>query len=331
MTSPAPGPPRANALAWRRALRWLAVLAVQGAVAYYIVRTILEHQAALRELPYLDGGFLATLAAVSVLYGASLALPGLGWTILMAAFSHHPVAWRHGLWVFGQTLTAKYLPGNVFQFVGRHWLGMRLGWSQAGIGLATLLETLTVVSASALLSLIASLWMELPPLGSLPAWAYLPLGVGGLALPFVFLRGWNLAPVRRLRSRWSPEARPLPERTLLLSLSAYLLFLLASAAMLWALAAQLSGRVELRDVQLCLAAYGVIYFLGFVLPGAPGGLGVREALIILMLGPALGEGVAAAAAMAFRLATVCGEVLVFLVTLRLAPQAASSIRHNATR
>jgi predicted branched-subunit amino acid permease len=69
--------------------------------------------------------------------------------------------------------------------------------------------------------------------------------------------------------------------------------------------------------------------VGFVTPGAPGGVGVREAVFLLLVGPAVTSadpGVTAAVAASIaatvvvgRLQSVVADVIVFVVARALAP------------
>ena len=52
--------------------------------------------------------------------------------------------------------------------------------------------------------------------------------------------------------------------------------------------------------------------LGFLTPGAPAGLGVREAVLVALLTPSAGEPAALTAALAFRAATLGGDLLFYL-------------------
>ena len=61
--------------------------------------------------------------------------------------------------------------------------------------------------------------------------------------------------------------------------------------------------------------YACAWIIGTVTPGAPGGLGVREAILVLLLAPYCGEGVAVAAALFLRIATTLADLLSFLIGL----------------
>ena len=65
-----------------------------------------------------------------------------------------------------------------------------------------------------------------------------------------------------------------------------------------------------RSVAIC-------WLGGFLVVGAPGGLGVREALFLGILGPLVGEAPALVSALTFRVATTLGDVVMSLIGLWL--------------
>jgi hypothetical protein len=297
----------------------MAVLVIQGAVVYYIGRTLVSQAARLMELPLFGAGFLFTLAAVSALYSVPLILAALGWTGLVGGFSNRSVSWRDGLWIYGQTVTAKYLPGNVFHFVGRQLLGMRLGWSQSAIALATLVEAIMLLSAAAGFALLAALWTDVPALFGLPPGIYFTAAAAAAGLPWLLIAAGRFRVTRGILKRLPLGATQIGLRPCLRTFLVLLLFLLTSMVLIWAIVAALSGRLLWADLSAILGCYGFIFLAGYVLPGAPAGLGVREAMLILVLGPVVGVNVATAGALSFRVATVTGEVLFFFATMRLRP------------
>jgi hypothetical protein len=64
-----------------------------------------------------------------------------------------------------------------------------------------------------------------------------------------------------------------------------------------------------------LGSMVVAWTAGFVTPGAPGGLGVRDALLVGMLTPAFGPAVSVGIALAFRIVTTLGDIVAFVVGL----------------
>jgi hypothetical protein len=62
---------------------------------------------------------------------------------------------------------------------------------------------------------------------------------------------------------------------------------------------------------LVIPAYAAAWLAGFALPGAPGGLGVREAAFIMLVEPTLGAVPGLEIAMATRVVTTLGDLLFF--------------------
>jgi uncharacterized membrane protein YbhN (UPF0104 family) len=57
----------------------------------------------------------------------------------------------------------------------------------------------------------------------------------------------------------------------------------------------------------------IAWFLGFVVPGAPGGIGIRESVLVLLLPPVLllSKEVVLAGALIYRVITILGEALTY--------------------
>jgi len=75
---------------------------------------------------------------------------------------------------------------------------------------------------------------------------------------------------------------------------------------------------------LIVGVFAIAWLAGFVVPGAPGGLGVREAILVAGLSPVYGEPTALALTVASRLCFIVGDGLAFVLGLlayRAAPPA----------
>ncbi len=75
-----------------------------------------------------------------------------------------------------------------------------------------------------------------------------------------------------------------------------------------------------HDNWLLVASFALAWVVGFATPGAPAGLGVREGLLLLMLGPVYTPALAGILIIALRLATTLGDVINFVVGLILLPR-----------
>jgi uncharacterized membrane protein YbhN (UPF0104 family) len=234
----------------------------------------------------------------------------IGWRELLLGAGGKPIAFRSVFWVIGRTAIAKYLPGNVFQYVGRQMFGVVLNADQQTIFAATLGEIMIVASVSCLIGLICVPFASLPAVPQLPRLLGLAVMAAGVAAPPLL---WLAAP-RLVKLRPLQLLRPMlrigPVYWARSFLSYGLCLLLGTAIFLAASAYFLDG-LQPRDLATLAAAYSVSYAFGFMLPGAPGGLGVREALIVLLVSGNIDQSSIVTAAIVQRLSSICAEGLCF--------------------
>jgi len=84
-------------------------------------------------------------------------------------------------------------------------------------------------------------------------------------------------------------------------------FFAASAALVAGVAAAMSAAGP-ADLPVIAAAYLVSWIVGFVVPGAPGGIGVREAVFLYLVAGTVAAPTALALALLARLMTTLGDL-----------------------
>ena len=281
--------------------------------AHSLAAVDLEHVLALP----VDG--LAVGLALSILvYTGLLIGVATGFAHLVQATGHRAAA-SEGLIVWGQANLAKYLPGNILHFAGRQVLGARYGWPQGKIAAASLLEIGLFVLLPALIAGVAlATTGDLGHLGH-ASWLGLVVVAAVLGLA-VMLLGRRLAsllpgPLARLIARLE---LPRP-RALLPALLYFLLFFIGMSLLAWWLYGLVAGTAAVADLPLLTGVFLASWLLGFVIPGAPGGIGVREGTFALLGGALLGEADSLViVALLLRLVTLAGEGLLFLLAFGVA-------------
>jgi uncharacterized membrane protein YbhN (UPF0104 family) len=120
---------------------------------------------------------------------------------------------------------------------------------------------------------------------------------------------------------------PLPPRarTLVACAAIYFAFMVASAALLAVLARTLG--IGFDSFAILLAANAASWAAGFIVIGAPGGLGVREVAFVALAGAALGESGALLLIGIFRIVTFLGDTL-FFAAGSFALRSAKAARHG---
>jgi hypothetical protein len=250
------------------------------------------------------------VVAMVPVYAAGLCLAALAWYFLQSSLllGHAPL--RSLFSVYATTQFAKYLPGNVGHFVGRHVLLRRLGLQHVALGLGTLSEAVLLIFAAAVWAAPAA-----PVL-----WPRLDLHIGGLSLLALEITVLALVVggILAVRSRfprlrqWLPLERPsqlIPVLPLQLGLFG-----------LMSLALVVPAHVLAPDpdmLWLIPAAVAASWIAGFVVIGAPAGIGVREVVFLALLHGHLPEDDILLLAAAFRVITFGGDVVLLLVGLAL--------------
>lgn len=269
-----------------------------------------------------DGRRLLTAVALgAAVYGLLTLLPATAWWWLTGIYGRRPRA-GGAIAVWARSQIAKYLPGNVFHYVWRQALGRRLGLRHETLVASHLLEMGSLLAAAALVGAGGAALAR----SSAAAAVSLPLAA---AAALVALLAWPLldAALRRLpatAARMSALPRLAAGETLRLVAPAGLmhgLFLAATGLVLVVLAGLVgaggaaagdagSGSLAVPALRLDgLWLYALAWVAGTLTPGAPGGLGVREAVLTLGLAGALGDARAALVAIALRVVTLLGDLL----------------------
>jgi glycosyltransferase 2 family protein len=290
-----------------RLTRIIGLLVVAASVAYLVA---LARQAA--DLPRLrwDGPSLAGFAASVGLYQVALAGGAVAWTVLLAATGERPRL-RSVLAVQLLSQPAKYLPGNVAQYAGRTVLAARQGHAPANV-----LATLVVETACAVIAGAAFALALLGPAGRSPWGGEALLWRGGAVLLAVAAAGLLAGRLLgRPGFRHLVRLPPAPEGGLI-GLGAWLACIACNwlTFLLLGLCAALLARAFFGAAAPFAEVAGVFaaaWVAGFVTPGAPAGLGVREAVLAAGLRPLYGPDVALALPLLFRMVTVTGDGVAF--------------------
>lgn len=270
--------PEARRAALHRLARWGGGAVLAGSIAFIGER-----------LWRLDPGQLVAsaswplagaLGAATLAFAAADAALARGWAIL--ADPDKALTPRAAGGIYGRGVLLKYLPGSVFQYVSRQLGGANAGLGHARLARASLHEIGLHVAAStsvAALCLVAGQ-------GPLTALA----GAAGLSALLILSR----------RSLW---------RALACQLVAFGAF---------ALAAMLVGAALLPEgirAGHFAALFLLAWLAGFVIPVAPGGLGVREAALLALGGATVPAPALLTAVLALRVASVLGDLLYGLIAL----------------
>jgi hypothetical protein len=294
---------------WFRAAQWLVGLAIIA----FAARSLAANWTALRSqhLDFRIGVGWLVLSAVLVwtMYACLI----VAWRVMLAGWGQRLDGWTAArIWTVSSL--GKYLPGKVWAVAGMALMAQRAGIAPwAATGSAVVLQVLAIGTGAAVAGLTGRRALESAHPG---AGLALLLLIGGAVLG-VGLLLWPPV-LRRLLRLAAPDAEtrgPPAVSGIVVGIVANSVAWLGYGGSLWLLARGLLPELALRP-SLAVAVFTASYLAGFLALFAPGGLGVREGLFILMLQAPLGIGAATALALASRLlltVTELGAAVPFLV------------------
>lgn len=256
------------------------------------------------------GRLLGLCLIAMCVYLVGLGAMGIAWWRVQSAYMQQRPPLRPFFAVYATTQFAKYLPGNVGHFVGRHVLLRRYGVEHAALVMGTLTEAGFLVLA-ALVWAASDLRVLLPRI----AIGITPLEVLAIEVVALFVVIFVLQACRKRNARLAALV-PLHAPTRLFAVLPLHLFLFATMAATLMLPAQ-AFPISADALWMLPAAAATSWIAGFLVIGAPAGIGVREAVFVAVLQGHLPESDILLLAAAFRIATFGGDVLFLLVGLLL--------------
>jgi hypothetical protein len=228
-------------------------------------------------------------------------------------------SWRQTQTVYAISQFGKYLPGNVGHHVGRVVMAREIG-IPVPITLNTMLIEMLwgvgIAGGLAVLSLL--LFVDEQALGMQFKLGPIQLGLGVvllLIMPWLgigFLNRYLPGLLKRLTGN-GVIATPRLSTALVVAVM-FLLCFVVMGLILKLQAQWLFGVTEGSVFELtCL--FAVVWLAGYLVPGAPAGLGVREAMMVLLLSPVLGAGAAVGLGVTLRVTTTVGDGVTFVLGL----------------
>jgi glycosyltransferase 2 family protein len=246
---------RAAELATARRVRVVAQVLLVAALVFAIVRLrSIWHDShiAFAQIDWfaLAGAFVVSLVGV----GAG----GFIWLSILRRLGVETQ--RRWAAVFFQAQLAKYIPGTLWQYAGRATLARAQGIPARAVGVSVPIELAALALGAAAMSPLLLGW-----------WGALTVGVLAIAA----------AGVERLAAR-SPTVAAGARAWL------YYMCVWVPVGLGFWLTARALVVVPAHDLPVYVGAYAIAWLVGFVAVYAPGGLGVREAVLVALLRGRLG-------------------------------------------
>jgi len=289
----------------RKWLWWALQLAVAGVVVWMAGAAIVGNWTEFRSLRVSLAPRPGWIALSVVVIFLSYAISVEAWRRILDGWDQH-LAYGQAARVWLVANLGRYIPGKVWSVAGLIVLAQRAGvapWAAGASAFA--IQAVAIGTAVALVA--AATPGAAPPLRLVAA--------AVVAVATIALLAWDrgVQGVARLIGSTAP-IQPLPVAAVAQSAGLGVLAWLAHGVAFWLLARGL-GLPDTLSVVTAAGVFPLGYILGLLALFAPGGLGVREVVLVGQLAPALGWGGAVALSVASRILLTVTEVVAPLCVL----------------
>ena len=278
---------------WAKSAKLKRALHVVGglmAVAslYFVGQRLYQYRHDI-DIDLLTPGLTVSLFALCGVIAIANVCLALAWHTLLRRQALN-VTPRWSILTYGVSQLAKYVPGNIAHLAGRQVLAVAAGlpgWQLARV-MAVELGVQAAAATVFMVLIIPVVWPALPVWAALLGWAavvgVMGRGAGRISRALTTALLWN----------W--------------------LFLLSSAGVfVTILLFLLPENLSFTLIVAAGSSFIVAWLIGFITPGAPAGVGVREVILLALLGSYLPEQNLILAVVLARLVTLGGDIMYFSV------------------
>ena len=285
---------------FRTLMEWVGRILSLACLILLISLVVRYHE----ELPAIEWSVgTVGVSGLVILFGiVGVALNAQAWKVLMAKLQ--PISFLTAFSITGRSQIAKYLPGNVFHYVGKMILAQKAGLRTRIVVMSMLLEIVLLVFTATAIGAVGYALSD----REYRLYTYLFLAVL-VAIPLLWRVLKSRVPVLSEgidRVGVGNLLRTVAWQTASLVLFGTTAYLLSRG--LW------PGVYALGWWEMVWAG-SLAWVVGFVTPGAPGGIGVREGLLVALFSSQMGYASAATLFLALRLVQMISDGLAFMLAV----------------
>ena len=279
----------------------------------FVVKKLLDMD--IKPSQFSSPNVIGALAAGAVLQTGVIIISCIPWLLFTRSLSGVRIPFSAAMPVYTRSNIYKYLPGNVFQYVGRNQLAADMHISHVDVACATVLDVLFCVFWTGVISVVL-LGGRIAELLEKYGRNLILASCGGIALLLI------LAAVVRLKfrdkvgaylSRYSKAFEKKNRPQLMGGIFYYLAHNILTAGMYFlCLTLVMDGSASAKELVAMTGAFMFAWIIGFVTPGAPGGIGIREGVMLFVCGDSFTDKVVLYV-LVMRVSSVIADVAAFAI------------------
>lgn len=253
---------------------------------FFSFNFIYQHQIEMRVIEIVKTNSLQILFLIII---ATLINPllGLGWRYILLS-QDIKIKTGEAIQLYGITQLAKYIPGNIFQFIGRQGIGMSRGMDAYKLAISSIKEIL-YLGVSGLMFFLIFLISE---------YTNITLATFSVGLLLIFV------------------SLTIQKKNKICPLIFYILYLLISSLIFistFKLVIE-NTNFDVSDYFIESVSFILSWFIGFITPGSPAGLGIRELMLAKTIGQSIPASDLASIVFLSRVISVLADINYFIIS-----------------
>lgn len=241
---------------------------------------------------------------------------GIVWSSLLRVLSEKSFDFKDSIKVYTKANLGKYLPGNVMHYVERNVFAAKVGIGQKETALSSILEIILEMVAVGLIAVffifddLKLIMMQVVNFRWIMALFVI--------LAIIIVTGCIvISHNSKVRNAFQHMLKKVNNKAFFkvafFSVLAYaFISIIMGLLLFWILTEVLCCNLTMAQCGKIISTYILAWLIGFIVPGAPGGIGIREFVLITLLSSFIPEAEILFAIIFHRIITVVGDVLAYV-------------------
>lgn len=256
-------------------------------------------------------GNVHIVCALSFLYSICVLISSIPWKIFIQIITQKRVPLNIVTHVYCKSNMYKYIPGNVFQYIGRNEVAYKYNLKQSDVALATAMDILMTLFSVGLISII------LYPQGVLKILSFLHIFKLNYIIVFFTVILLLLVILIKNTNRLVKKLRKFINKRFINKLVVCFMFyfiigLTYGCIYYLVIRYILINYIDLSLIPIIIGGYLYSWIAGYITPGAPGGIGIREAFIMQILSGVLLSETLIVGIIIYRIISIIGDLVAFI-------------------
>ena len=256
--------------------------------------------------------FIFLFILLALFQGILTFLPPFNYNFILRTICQKKISFSKVTYTYLKSNLYKYLPGNVMHYVGRNQLAVDEEIPHSEVIFSTVSEILFILISGSAVTLILAYkylfkWFEKNNISVFFYLIILILIIVLIILIFIFRNK-----IKEKLNKYKEILIKKGIKTALFSILFYSVHFLLSGTLFSILFILVCGQVEF-PVFISIAGLSVMaWIVGFITPGVPGGIGVREAVMTMFLSGTSSQDKIITAVVLYRIVCVIGDLAAYL-------------------